>query len=73
MQNSISFANLPFKIHMRENYLSMDKLSGEGYLHVFKHGMRQVVHKYIVLRIGQQVSAKPYRLTNIPKLIYIHL
>jgi hypothetical protein len=57
---------------MQENYLSMNKLSGEGYLHMFKHDIRQAVHKY-VLRIGQQLSAKLNRLTNIPKLIYIHL
>jgi hypothetical protein len=73
MQHSILLANLPFKIQMREIYLAMNKLSGEGYLHVFKLDMRQAVHKYTVLRVGQQLSAMPYRLTNIPKLVYIHL
>jgi hypothetical protein len=59
MQHSVSFANLPFKIRMREHYLSMNKLSWEGYLHMFKHDIRQFINIYYGLRIGQQLSAQP--------------
>jgi hypothetical protein len=52
---------------MRENYLSMNKLSGEGYIHVFKHHIRQAYHNY-TYRTGPWFSAKPYGHTNIPKL-----